>query len=212
MASAFRQLGPKPPRLAENPYATHIPVLVGLTRLIRVQRALEYGCGQHSTLAFLNQQVFPDLEELQSYENDGQWYKEITELTKHDPRARLEFIDGPIAEFAEKNPIADYDVVLVDDSITPEERIGTIRHVTSKLHGNTVVLIHDFEHSFYREAATGPFHRFSFDAFRPHTGVVWTDAALTVQALRSLNRTIRRHQARIRPEDIGSWARALNED
>ena len=50
-------LRPLPPR-AENAYATHIPVLVGLGSIRRIERVLEFGCGHYSTKTFLRRSVF----------------------------------------------------------------------------------------------------------------------------------------------------------
>src|SRR5213083_1622075 len=85
------------PERAKNPYATHLPILVGIARLLKVKRVLELGCGQYSTSTFLDRSAFPDLITLHSLENDRHWIEKMSEMIRKDPRASLSFVDGPMS-------------------------------------------------------------------------------------------------------------------
>src|SRR5215212_3358405 len=69
---------------ARNDYATHVPILIGLARLREIKTVLEFGCGHYSTLTFLNRSAFPDLEKLQSIENDDTWAATVQKAASDD--------------------------------------------------------------------------------------------------------------------------------
>ncbi len=81
---------------ADNPYATHVPILVALSQLLNVRHVLEMGCGQYSTLTFLDTSIFPELVSLHSIENDHAWAEKITTLVNGDPRFRLSYVEDDI--------------------------------------------------------------------------------------------------------------------
>ena len=78
---------------ALNDYATHIPILIGLSRLRQIRHVLEFGCGHYSTLTFLNRSAFPHLEQLHSVENDDAWAATIQEAAS-DSRWKLQLVNG----------------------------------------------------------------------------------------------------------------------
>src|SRR5215207_10889023 len=82
---------------AENDYATHVPILLGLARMREIKSVLEFGCGRYSTLTFLNRAAFPHLERLHSIENDSIWAETIHEAAKSDERWTLKLLRGEIA-------------------------------------------------------------------------------------------------------------------
>jgi len=61
---------------SEQPYATHIPVLVGVAAACLPDRLVEFGSGDFSTLTFLDETVFPSLLSIESYENNPQWMQQ----------------------------------------------------------------------------------------------------------------------------------------
>ena len=65
-----------PPR-APNPYLTQAPILLAAGRWWRIRRVLEFGCGEFSTKLFLDSRYFPDLQQVESYENDPVWAERI---------------------------------------------------------------------------------------------------------------------------------------
>src|SRR5690242_3885967 len=108
-------LHPLPPR-AENAYATHVPVLIGLAAIRSVRRVLEFGCGHYSTKTFLQRAAFPDLDELQSVENDRGWAETMRAATRDDPRSTVTVVDGAISAAVSTFDLEAFDLILVDDS------------------------------------------------------------------------------------------------
>src|ERR1044072_7607495 len=104
-------LQPLAPR-AENAYATHLPVLIGLAGIRPLRRVLEFGCGHYSTKTFLQRSVFPDLEELHSVENDPAWAETVREVIKHDPRSSVTTVSGAMCEVVEKFDLEAFDLIL----------------------------------------------------------------------------------------------------
>src|ERR1700752_5425053 len=115
--------GPAP--RAKNDYATHVPVLIGLSKIGPIKSVLELGSGKYSTLTFLNREVFPDLEVLDSFETDPDWAERVRELVKLDKRATMHVVDGPMVEAVGRIDLDVYDLVFVDDSSTSVDRATT---------------------------------------------------------------------------------------
>ncbi len=67
---------------------THVPVLRFLGQLMDFRSITEFGCGIYSTLTFLNQKYFPNLQNLYSYETSSAWIKKLKKIT-HDKRLHL---------------------------------------------------------------------------------------------------------------------------
>src|ERR1051325_6955780 len=161
---------------SSNPYATHIPVLVGLSKLLPFSRVAEFGCGQYSTLTFLNRQVFPHLEKLDSFETDSEWLAKMEEQVGRDSRLDLRHVRGEMSKKAETVEVDSYDLVFIDDSTSSEERAETIRMIASKRARLTVVIVHDFEVKLYQQAAGLFNNRFRCTVLNPNTGILWNDA------------------------------------
>ncbi|HEX8098458.1 MAG TPA: class I SAM-dependent methyltransferase [Pyrinomonadaceae bacterium] len=196
-------------RRAENPYATHLPVLVGLARLLDVRSVAEFGCGDYSTLTFLDRAAFSNLERLSSFENDPEWMGRLVIATRGDSRVELKLVEGPMSAAATRADLDGYDLIFVDDSVKADERAATIGEVARKCRGGSVVVIHDFEVADYRRAARAFAGQFTFVALNPHTGVAWNHARLDARRLKNLNSLIRRHRRGLRPDDLAGWVNAL---
>ena len=189
---------------ALNDYATHIPILIGLSRSRKIRRVLEFGCGHYSTLTFLNRTAFPDLERLHSIENDDSWATTIQESTKDD-RWTMQLVDGEIAESVADLNLEAFDLILIDDSKTSAQRAATIRAVASKQPQNPWVVIHDFEVDEYRDAASGFKYRHRFRAYNPETGVVGNRVA----DWKTIDRVIRSKAKLLEPDAIEHWVKAF---
>ena len=189
---------------ALNDYATHIPILIGLSRLRRIRSVLEFGCGHYSTLTFLNRAAFPHLERFLSIENDDSWASTIRGSTKDD-RWTLELVNGEIAESAADLNLEAFDLILIDDSKTSAQRAATIRAVAGKQPQNPWVVIHDFEVDEYRDAASGFKYRHRFRAYNPETGVVGN----RVDELKAIDRVIRSKAKLLEPDAIENWVEAF---
>lgn len=193
---------------AVEPHATHIPILLGLARLLNIRSVLEFGSGRFSTLSFLNRAAFPQLETLRSFENDAAWFEEISSHTQHDPRISLELLQGDMTQAVKKVDISKFDLTFIDDSLRASDRAATIRAVGGN-HASLAV-VHDFEVFAYRRASTDFDHRFRFDALNPNTGVLWNGQAIATKQLRELNNLIKRHRREIQPDDILGWTQVFD--
>lgn len=201
---------PQPPGRHENPYATHIPALVGLGRLLELERVIELGCGQYSSLTLLDRAAFPRLAVLDSYDTDREWLEKVREMSG-DARVSLHHVDGAMAEAVPSLDLASCDLIFIDDSLTVEERSATIRSVTAARSSNPrlVAVVHDFENVEYREAASGFAHVFAFTSLNPNTGVMWDEAPLDPARLRRIDDLVRRHSRRLQPDGVGEWLRVF---
>jgi predicted O-methyltransferase YrrM len=183
---------------ARNDYATHVPILIGLSRLRKIRNVLEFGCGNYSTLTFLNRSAFPHLERLHSIENDDSWAATIQETVKDD-RWTLQLVNGEIADSVAD--LESFDLILIDDSKTSVQRAATIRAVARKQPQHPWIVIHDFEVDEYREAATGFKQRHRFRGYNPETGVVGNQ----VVDLKRMDRVIRSKAKVFEPDAIEKW-------
>jgi hypothetical protein len=190
---------------ALNDYATHIPILIGLARLREIRSVLEFGCGHYSTLTFLNTSAFPQLERLQSIENDDAWAATIREAAKPDRRWTLRLVNGEISESISDLDLESFDLILIDDSKTSAQRAATIRAVARKQPQHPWIVIHDFEVDEYRHAAKGFKHRYRLRAYNPETGVL-SNSALD---LRALDRSVKQNAKTLEPDDIRAWSNVI---
>lgn len=101
-------------------YGSHLPVLAEIGAHFSIRSALEFGAGECSTGAFLNQQLFPDLVVLNSFESDPRWINRVRGIFAHDSRLRLHLcdyvgaLDKAIATISEPP-----DVILIDGAAPP---------------------------------------------------------------------------------------------
>jgi hypothetical protein len=201
-----RVLHAMPPR-ARNDYATHVPVLIGLATMRRVERVLEFGCGTYSTKTFLNRAAFPDLRELQSVENDRTWATQMSTTVADDARCVVNFVNGAISEAVGRFDLESFDLVLIDDSQTAIERAATIRAVFDAGIERPWVVVHDYEVFDYQNAAAGFKHRLTFKGYNPHTGVVFNSTPQN--GLKALDKLIRTNSVRLDPDDVAGWLQVV---
>jgi hypothetical protein len=190
---------------APNDYATHVPVLIGLARLREIRNVLEFGCGYYSTLTFLNRAAFPNLETLESVENDSEWAESIHATAKQDARWTLKLVGGEIADSVSALDLEKFDLILIDDSKTSAQRVATIRTVARKQLQHPWTVIHDFEIEEYREAAVGFRQRHRFRAYNPETGL----ASNNVTDARTLDRALKTKARTLQPDDVAAWITAF---
>ena len=191
---------------AENDYATHVPILLGLARMREIKSVLEFGCGRYSTLTFLNRAAFPHLEQLHSIENDSAWSETVNSLAKHDDRWTLQLVNGEIANAVSNVDLERFDLILIDDSKTSAERAATICAVAKKRPQRPWIAIHDFEVGEYQEAASAFQRRYKFRAYTPKTGLISNSAV----DIRWLKRLLKSNARILPPDDIQSWLLRLN--
>lgn len=198
-----------PPKRADNPYATHVPVLIGLARILNLQNVVEFGCGRFSTLLFLNPSAFPHLKQLESYENDREWIESVKMRASEDERLKLNFVESEMHEAVDGISFDNCDLIFVDDSTDATERARTIEQIAKRSLSSSVVVIHDYEVMEYQRAAKRFPHRFTFDALNPNTGVAWSDHKVDRESLRRLNRLVKRYSNEVEPDDVERWVKII---
>ena len=195
-------LYPLPPR-SRNDYATHVPVLIGLASMRPIERVLEFGGGRYSTKTFLNRAAFPDLKELQSVENDPVWAETIRKEVKTDVRYKLHLATTSISDAVSSFNLETFDLILVDDSTTANERVATIRALSALQPSNPWLLIHDYEIFDYQRAASNFKQRFVFRGYNPQTGFVSNGRG--EQRLKAIEKRIKANSIRLEPDDLDNW-------
>lgn len=188
--------------LNDNPFSTHIPILIAIAKIYKIRSVVEMGCGVNSTLTFLDRRAFPDLESLTSIENSREWFGKILDLTSRDARCTLKFCDDVLSSCVDDHLLRDCDLVFIDDGVNAQERVRTIRHVLSRR--SKLVLIHDFENFPYRSAVRSVSSVYRFKALLPNTGVFGegVDRAKMV----AIDRIIGRNCRKLSCDDVGGWA------
>lgn len=210
MQSAGERLGLTRPPRALNDFATHIPILIGIARILTIRHVLELGCGTYSTLTFLNRAAFPDLIRLDSLETDIAWAEKLSAATADEPRIRIQVVQDPIESSMWVSRLGEYNLILVDHAFSCVTRAATISSLAKMSLGSALVVLHDYEMPQYRSASRGFPHRFEFAAFTPATAVAWDHAPLSRSPLRLLARVVRKHASTHAPEDAVFWSDLLN--
>lgn len=196
-------LGVRPP--ASPSYATHLPILIAISKVCDIRRVLELGSGAYSTALYLDKAIFPNLVSLVSLENDPEWADTVLTTTGSDSRLDLRLVSA--IPPAIPDSLDEYDLIFVDDSRSSAERSATIREVVRRRPAG-LVAIHDFEQRSYRRAASSLRHRFVFGSFTPQVGVVWSTTNVNRSALVRARRLVDSN-ASIPVTDTGRWATAL---
>ncbi len=194
------------PRRSDAPYTTHLPVLIMLGQVRRIERILEFGSGEYSTLAFTDKRIFPYLEALDSYENDETWAEKMRVRLAGNERVRVRYCAARMSDVAECIELDGYQLIFVDDSESWEERTKTIEVITSKEPMATVV-IHDYEVKQYRKAAEGFRLKHRFAALTPNTGVLSNERQFSRGPFRRLAKAIREDPAARSITQVDGWYR-----
>lgn len=174
-----------------------------------VRSVLELGCGHYSTLTFLNRDVFPDLQSLDSYETDPLWAATIRASTDADSRSTLNLVDGLIADSLAQTDLEAYDLILVDDSVNANDRTKTIRMLVDRRPRRPLVVLHDFEVPAYAKVAKSFRRCYPFRVFNPETGVLWEDQPRNRKAFKQIETVLRQHARKLQPDDIPGWVEAF---
>jgi hypothetical protein len=180
-----------------------------MSGIIGPTRVVEFGCGLYSTSTFLNRNIFPNLTELLSFENDLRWLESIAALASKDPRLHVISVEGAIHAAARGVPLTGFDLLFVDDSTCTEDRCKTIGIVSASVGSGTAMLIHDFEVRDYRRALPRGIQVFVFDALMPLTAACWKGRMIDPRRLHATNERIKQLACRIAPEAADAWYKAL---
>jgi len=193
-------------KLSNDPYSTHLPILIGLARIYNIKTVTEYGSGLNSTLAFTNKAAFPNLVRLKSYENDLSWLEKMREMVKDKPEVDLVGVEGEMSSSVRAFDVENADLVFIDDSYTSRERSNTIRAVIG--FGAKLIVVHDFETPRYRIAGYSAPSRYRVKALLPNTGVLGSDVSCAT--IKKLERFIKTHSSHLRSDDVSGWAQEFD--
>jgi hypothetical protein len=181
-----------------------------MARIRRIERVLEFGCGNYSTKTFVNNSAFPHLKELHSVENDVAWGETIRTAVKHDNRCTVHLTPGAMHAAVSTFDLESFDLILIDDSTNAEQRAATIQTLFRVNPKNPWLTIHDYEVEDYQRAAAGFKHRFAFKAYNPHTGLVFNSASPPRRELKQLDQRLKANSSLLEPDDVDGWIRALH--
>lgn len=188
-------------------YATHQPVLIGLAQIRPIRRVLEFGSGLYSSKLFLNRDLFPQLEELVSYEDTAEWRDAVLEAVGDDDRFDLRLVDA-VNESVPAD-LERFDLIFVDDSHKLKFRAQTMATVGDRRPRNPIVVVHDFEWRPYRRALMERFeHIANFDTFTPQTGVCWNGDTIDSSRMEALRAGVEALRSTDVIDNV-TWARKL---
>jgi hypothetical protein len=198
----FIDLAPR----SKEPYATHVPVLVGVAAAYRPKLLIEFGAGSFSTLSFMDEIAFPWLEEVRSYENNEQWLEQIQEKSRGNSRVNLQYVAGDMYQAVAKANVAAADMIFLDDSPTAQARVPTVKEVSRLCGERPIVILHDYELWRLRLAAREFENCVAFYTFNPQCCEVWHGHPERRSALENINRTIHQHEGDVPLTDVRAWA------
>jgi hypothetical protein len=177
--------------------ASHVPVLVYLTKQYDFKNILEIGSGELSTNLFLDRNIFKHLQALTSVEENSEWLQKTQQAHKDDTRFTI----------TDKVPVNlyHYDFIFIDGPQDEDRRAKMIQYVTRNTLPSMVV-IHDMENRKYIKAVNyNNFNEFIFDPVsEPATGVYSKDI-LPTQTFKKVNRFMRKHYNDIQ-ESWNEWS------
>lgn len=153
---------------------SHVPVLLGIDQLSRIDYVLELGSGIHSTTIFLTK--FKNLIQLDSYENNISYAVTVkNNMPNHSAIWNYSIQPGAIYQQVKNIDLNNYDLCLVDDSTELEDRVKTIQTITSKPNNHCLIVIHDFEHQAYKDAVNKDSNYLVHEVtdITPHTGILF---------------------------------------
>lgn len=153
-----------------DPYASHIEFLK--TQGGEASRVLELGSGLHSTPLFLNREFFPHVIEVRSVEHIQVWADRVAEICQGDTRLNLVVVPEPIEDYLRTIDLEDFDLIFVDNSECWQNRVKTIEYLGEHV-VTSEVIIHDFEHKFYQDAARAFTSKIVDTTQTPHTAAMW---------------------------------------
>lgn len=192
----------------KNPFATHIPVLIGLSLITNWKKIVEYGSGMLSTPTLANKNIFKDVTEVISYENNKEWYQHVNTSLFTNDYLSLRFVDGEMNKSVSVEEINNSDLVFIDDSSTCSERVKTIKKVIDCR--PKCVLVHDFEVFRYRFAARGMANVYIFKSLIPNTGLLWNDLLINQKSVMVIDNVIKKNLNHIPLDDIEGWKDVLS--
>lgn len=188
-------------RMSSDPYSTHIPILVALSLVHRLEKIVEYGSGFNSTLLFLNRDVFTSVVQIDSYENYREWYDKVR-CKLNATNINYLFVDGLMANWVQEEVVSSRDLVFIDDSYTARERALTIDAVIK--FKPKLCVIHDFENIKYRWSLCRAREKyFRFKSILPNVGVFGSNADFEIY--KKIDSIIARYSPGVPNNSVTEW-------
>lgn len=194
---------------AATPYASHVPVLIALAKLVPFRRVLELGSGEHSTRLFLNRDLFPHVSAVRSIEDDVAWYEQVRSSLGGDPRLDYRLVAPPVAASASEFEAETFDLIFIDDSRGPAQRSSTIEALGRFARPEAIVVVHDFENRLLRAGAARARTwqcKYRMIGLNPNVGVLWNGSSVSPAALRAMDRVNAAHRGQYDVADARAWA------
>jgi hypothetical protein len=195
---------------SEQPFATHIPVLIGVAAVCFPHRLIEFGSGNFSTLTFLDERIFPSLNQIESYENDLSWMQEMETKVAGDSRVTCRFFEGKMRDAVSQAGVAAADLIFIDDSANGWERAHTVTEVARTCREKPITIVHDYDLPAIRFACRKFDYRFPFTAFTPQSCAVWNGNPGRRAWLEGVERRITENASRLPAADAQGWAKVFH--
>jgi predicted O-methyltransferase YrrM len=197
---------------SNEPYATHVPILVGVAAAFRPESIIELGSGDFSTASFLDEAAFPSIRRVDSYENNREWFEQVRQKLPSSGRVNLHFVEGEMYKaVCAANPAA-ADMIFIDDSPTARARVPTVEEVARSCGTQPLVILHDNDLRRLRFATRKFEHRVSINTFNPQCSVMWHGHPERAAILQRVGGIIRDHGASIPVTDIRGWAKVFSQE
>lgn len=197
---------------SEEPYATHVPVLVGIAAAFKPNILVEFGSGMFSTLSFLDRVAFPSLQAVRSYENNRQWFDQMRQRLPSNAGVDIEFVEGQMFLAVGRAITTGAAMIFIDDSASAEERVPTVHEVARVCGPEPVVVMHDHELWRLRMATHKFEHCICFDALNPQTSVMWNAHPERRPVVENVRHIIRQNAAVLPLTDIRAWVEVFSKD
>jgi predicted O-methyltransferase YrrM len=158
---------------SDQPYKSHMPVLIGLAESLKPRRVAEFGMGDCSTSLFLNRDLFPTVERLTSFENDREWFLAIKNKHLNDSRFDPHLVPPMMWKTAMTLRADEFDLIFVDDS----NQLGRVKtllalRLATQVTRGPVIVVHDVELPRLRAATLVFPRRKYFSELSPQTAVL----------------------------------------
>lgn len=195
---------------SEEPFATHIPVLVGVAAACLPQRLVEFGSGNFSTLAFLDETVFPSLLSVESYENDLYWMRQMETKLAGNPRVACRYFEGRMRGAVSGANLGAADLIFMDDSPNGWERGHTMKEVARHCGERPITIVHDYELPGIRLARRKFEHRFAFTTFSPQSCAFWNGSPHRKALMENVAHRLEENASRLSVTDARGWAKVFS--
>ena len=149
--------------MSQGMSASHIPVLTLIPKYFHITKVLEIGSGGMSTPLFLNKNIYPDLQELVSVEEDVEWLNKTNKLYSKNEKLTL-LTSTPASLYH-------YDLIFVDGPQSAIKRAKVIHYVMRELI-KPLIVVHDIENRLYKKQINKEYNEYLFNFIKsPMTGI-----------------------------------------